>query len=168
MIEPNQINELKPLLCLDVDGVLIVQSEHPLPGYEPYPGRPYEYYSPNHGIWLESLLSYVEGCFITSHQVNLAVADLLKLPELPWLKPYVPVGGEKGILPEVAVDREYTARPTALVSDDNLPRLHGWANERNEQGIPTLIVGVETAAGLQKRHVSLLKGWLQHLGIAGV
>jgi hypothetical protein len=142
----------RPLLLLDVDGVLL-----PVPGtadpaglddvVEPVPGA---------RDWLAQLRERFDIAWATSwvELANRVVAPALDLPPLPAIPfsmdEHAPTPKLRSVIDAVG------DRPCAWVDDDMHEDANTWAAGRD---VPTLLVHVDGARGLDRQHVQLLLGW---------
>ena len=153
----------KPLLLIDVDGVLnpftaqVVPegfSEHRLKGARVL-------LSARHGDWLRELSADFDLTWATTWEAdaNTFIGPLIGLPELPFIGFSPPDPTYEGYtlkLPDVisfAGDR-----PLAWVDDDLSADVRYWSHWRRTQlGIPTLLVDVYPRIGLGAVHVERLR-----------
>lgn len=153
----------KPLLLLDVDGVLSPFpntpegfSEYRLFHGEEEPVR----LSPRHGDWLRELaavfdIAWASGWGEAANELLCPIFDLPPLPVIPLpAAPFEP----RDKLPAVAA---FTGeRPAAWVDDIVTVEARAWAAQRT---VPTLIVEVSAAAGLTREIVDELQAWRARL-----
>ena len=154
----------KPLLLLDVDGVL-----------NPFPRTPegfYEYklfagdedpvrLSARHGEWLRELGAIFEIVWASAwgEAANELLCPIFDLPPFPVV-PFPAVPFEpRDKLP--AVDAFARERTAAWVEDIVTEEARAWVAERT---VPTLIVEVNSASGLTREIVQELQGWEATLG----
>ncbi|MCR6489834.1 hypothetical protein M8542_44185 [Amycolatopsis sp. OK19-0408] len=120
--------------------------------------------NPEHGQWLRELVDHgAELVWATSWGVRAAewIAPRLGLPEMAVID--VPNDGPAfGWSPKVRPIREWVAdRPVAWLDDQFGGKEYGWAEYRREDdGIPTVIVSVGPALGLQRQHIDDVIVWL--------
>ncbi|ONI71153.1 hypothetical protein ALI144C_52510 [Actinosynnema sp. ALI-1.44] len=168
------------VVAVDVDGVLAIdpglvaggQALTKL-GYRPYEfdglspdGRPAVgtvWLNPAHGVWLRELLNWgAELAWATSWGVRAAdwIAPRLELPEMPVIE--VPNAGPAfGWSAKVGPILQWVAnRPLAWLDDQYGGKEYGWAEDRRDDGIPTLIVSVGAGRGLTRQHVDDVITWL--------
>ena len=153
----------KPLLLIDVDGVLnpftaqVVPegfSEHRLNGMRVL-------LSARHGIWLRELSAEFDLTWATTWEedANTVIAPLLGLSELPYIRFSPPDPTYEGYtlkLPDVIAF--VGDRPLAWVDDDLSADVRYWSHWRRTQlGIPTLLVDVYPRLGLGELHVERLR-----------
>jgi hypothetical protein len=154
---------MRPLLLLDVDGVLnpfggecpVDFTEHDLfPGEEPIRVNPV------HGSWIAELAREFDVTWATgwNDDANGFLAPLLGIPIFPVLAmpaaPFQP--GAK--VPVIAgfVQR----RPVAWIDDAHTVEARDWSSARAE---PTLLIPVSPAIGLTRRAVELALAWARNL-----
>lgn len=146
----------KPLLLLDVDGVLcpigpgpgehmhtLVVDEWPIVFSEALPSR------------LRRLSECFQLVWATSWEraANRALAPVLGLPELPFVS-FAGVSARRGRTWKLpAVRRFIRDRPIAWLDDELGHDAHQWAHRRLE---PTLLIDVNPAWGLAEAHVRVL------------
>jgi hypothetical protein len=151
---------LRPLLMLDVDGVLNPYAAPACPaGYQEldlFPGEEPVWLCSQHGPWLRELAVEFELVWATGWgaDANLVLAPLLRLPDLPVLAlPPAPFDPADKLPAVASFARD---RPLAWI-DDLLPAdADGWASSR---GVPTLLLGVDPAEGLTRPAVDQALGW---------
>jgi hypothetical protein len=153
----------KPLLLLDVDGVL-----HPYPdtpdGYDEHAFFPEDDETVRlarvHGDWLRDLCRSFDVTWASGwgEEANRLLAPFVGLTALPQV-PLPPIPFEPSAkVPAIAA---YAAgRPAAWVDDLLGPEAHAWAATRRE---PTLLVEVDPAVGLTRGAVDELVAWANAL-----
>ncbi len=157
----------KPLLFLDVDGVL---SLFGFPNDSPAPGRFHFVDGIAHCIGdrcggrVERLLERFDVVWATGweEKANEYLPRLLDLPDLQL--PVLSFGG-RAVFGSAhwkvdAVDEYAGDRPAAWIDDNLDETCHRWAEERDA---PTLLVDTESADGLQDQHVDELLEWAERL-----
>jgi hypothetical protein len=143
--------QLRPLLFLDVDGVMLPLGTGGRDGYEPARAGPYR-------VWISSalrraartLVDAFEVRWVTSwnHDANAHVAPLFDLPQLPVLD--VPAHHLKlGIVRACAP----AGRPLAWVDDRLAPEALQWARGRDSR---TLLLAPDANVGLLPAEVERL------------
>jgi hypothetical protein len=168
------------VVTIDVDGVLATDPalaggeqvlsglgyrSHEFDGLGP-DGRPAAgtvWLNPEHGQWLRELVDHgAELAWATSWGVRAAewIAPRLGLPEMSVIE--VPNHGPAfGWSPKVGPIGAWVAdRPVAWLDDQFGGKEYGWAEDRRDDGIPTVIVPVGPALGLQRQNVDDVITWL--------
>ena len=156
---------MKPLLLLDVDGVLNPFPECP-DGFEGHDFFPEDdepvRLARVHGEWLRELGGAFEVVWATGwgDEANSVLCPFFGLPEYAVVPmPPIPFGPEEKV-PAVA---EYAGeRPAAWVDDSIGEHARDWARSRLS---PTLLVSVDPARGLARDHVDELVVWAGGLGV---
>ena len=153
--------ELRPLLLLDVDGVLNPYPECP-EGYSEYEFFPDDdepvRLAQVHGDWLRELDSYFTMVWATGWgaDANRLLCPFYGLPELPMIP--LPQGKYE---PSVKVKRieDYVGkRATAWVDDVVTEEFRRWVVDRP---YPTLLVEVDHEVGLTRDAVDQLIAWAE-------
>jgi hypothetical protein len=172
----------RPILALDVDGVLAadphfitggVQALAAL-GYEPHhydglgpdgaPASGTVWLNAEHGIWLRELLARnVELVWATNWGARAAewIAPRLGLPDLPVVDVPNQAPGFGWSAKLGPIHRWAGARPLAWIDDQFGGKEPGWAEDRrHEDGIPTLIIQTDPGRGLLRRNIDEVIAWL--------
>jgi hypothetical protein len=148
------INKLtKPLLLLDVDGVLIpyAAQEHPA-HFRSYTllDEPV-WLAPCHGTWLQPLCDLFHIVWATGweHDANRLIAPILMLPAFPVIEFPRDAAGRFN---KFAIIAQIVPNHPFVWIDDELPaQAHLWAAQRP---IPTLLIDVDPAQGLSEEIVA--------------
>ena len=142
----------KPLLLLDVDGVLIaVPASSDDADAEPVLTLP-----PEASEWFAQLAEAFDLMWATTwaELANRVIAPHLGLPPLPAITfrmdDRVPTPKLRSVIDSVG------DRPCAWVDDDLHEDADTWAAGR---GTPTLLVHIDAARGMDRRHVDRLLHW---------
>lgn len=154
-----------PLLLVDIDGVLNPYAATTCPdGYTEYAVFPEDdqpmRIAKVHGEWLRELgesfdVVWASGWGFDAHT---RLSPILDIPELPWV-PFPPIPFEPAA--KVSAVGAYVGEHAAAWVDDRLvPAAWEWAESR---GVPTLLVPVDPAIGLIRRHVDELITWARSL-----
>lgn len=157
--------DLRPLLLVDVDGVL-----NPWHAVEcPAGFREYSFFtgdrvllSEGHGELLRSLSTSFELVWATAweHKANRLISPIIGLPELPVIE--FPLTGHDYVFRKLpAVIDSVGDRPCAWIDDEHQPAHYQWARDR---GVPTLIVDIDPAEGLTILVAEQLAEWAAALG----
>ncbi len=148
----------KPLLLLDVDGVLIPYAapEQP-PGFLQYTllGE-VVWLSPDHGALLRPLADRFQLMWATSweHDANRLIAPIVGLPVLPVIEFPRDASGRFPKFP--TIERLVANQPLVWIDDELTPTIHAWALRRR---IPTLLIDVDPAIGLTQDIVARIMGF---------
>lgn len=158
----------KPVLLLDVDGVLLVVGKRPPPGFEVLKAaKDRVFYCRQHGPWIRDLLKLADTYYLTSHQ-KMAHHDIgrhLKLPRLDWINYGAfqdTTIGERA----AAAQALFPNRGLVWVDDDFRDYEFEWADTRVANGNPTLLVKPDSERGLQYEHIVAIHNWLGRIASA--
>lgn len=152
----------RPLLLLDVDGVLQPVGRAVPPGYQRYEDEhSTAVLSPTHGDWLRELATSFDLVWATTwgSNANGAIGRRLGLPTLAHL--------ELGTLPRDgtrklgAVQAAVGDRPLAWIDDELYDDAEAWAATRSA---PTLLIRTAAGVGLTLPDVIRLTHFAQTLG----
>jgi hypothetical protein len=149
------MDERKPLLLLDVDGVLIpyAATEQPM-GFEQHLLLNEQVWlAPQHGTWLRPLCDRFELVWATGweHDANRLLAPILGLPPLPVIEFPRDADGRFAKLPTIT--RFTSGRPLVWIDDELTPAAHSWAASRMP---PARLIDVDPAIGLTEEIVALI------------
>jgi hypothetical protein len=149
---------VKPLLLLDVDGVLspFGGSMAP-PGFERTVIDGFQVtWSHRHAEWLDDLAFHFDLVWATTweHKANRAISPRLGLPQLPVVEFTSPRVGDTWKLTDVS--RYVGHRSMAWVDDELFLDAHRWADERQA---PTLPIQPRSSVGLTESHVIELEAF---------
>ena len=155
---------MRPLLLLDVDGVLNPFPECPT-GFEEHDFFPEDdepvRLARVHAEWLRELAATFDVAWATGwgDDANRLLGPFFGLPDCAVAPmPPIPFGPAEKVPAVAAFAGE---RPAAWVDDSIGPEAHEWASSR---GSPTLLVPVDPAGGLLRRHVDELLAWAGEVG----
>jgi len=162
-----------PVLLLDIDGVLLVMPEKnpgkcPGGGFVPAPPEydGYTFYNPTHSAWLNKLVLRMDAYYLSSHRGNSHkdIGQYLELPELDWIDywQYESSGQGKRI---VAASERFPGRPVAWIDDDHDGAAFAWAEHRNADEAPTLVIKPDSEQGLNCHHIQEVERWLGGLSL---
>ena len=156
----------RPLLLLDVDGVLNPLGVSDAPGFAAYwlgdpgtGGRVRVLLSPDHGRWLTALGDAFDLVWATSWEqdADLLIADLVGLRRgLPFIS-FTDQTGWTSKLPDVV--RFVGDRAVAWVDDQLGPEVHAWAAARDA---PTILLETDHRVGLTVEHIERLREFADH------
>lgn len=153
----------RPLLLMDVDGVLALRAPAPARYVEhtvvASTGSSFRVWlHPDHGRWLTSLAEHFDVIWATGWEQDAPrlLGDLLGVPHFPVLEftDRPRYGRRLSKLPDVR--RVVMDRPVAWVDDDFEPEATLWAANRTA---PTLLVQPSTHTGLLRKHVNELSAF---------
>jgi len=153
-------NDQRPLLLVDVDGVLNpwLATETPA-GFREYSFFPGErvLLSEGHGVLLRELACSFELVWATAweHRANRLICPAIALPELPVIE-FPLAGTDFGFRKLPSVIESVGDRACAWIDDEHHPAHYDWARERD---VPTLIVDIDPAVGLTAGVAADLAGW---------
>lgn len=155
MSAPVRSPAVRPLLLLDVDGVLQPVGRSVPPGFQRLDGDHAQVVLRlEHGTWLRDLAERFDLVWATTWAAaaNPAIGVPLGLPPLPHV--------DLGILPrhgtrKLGAVRDHVGdtRSVAWVDDELYEDAHAWAAER---AAPTLLVRPRASVGLTAEHVAAL------------
>jgi hypothetical protein len=155
---------VKPLLLVDVDGVLCPYFEgDPLPGYEciDAEGTPV-WVCRQHGHWLNDLTGWFDLVWATTWESDAArlLAPVLGLPDMPVIEFTSSMVTDSWKLDDIA---SYVGDRAFAWVDDEIGRdVDAWAVER---GIPSLLLRVDGTIGLTEADFDALRMWgVEQLG----
>lgn len=153
----------KPLLLLDVDGVLCPIG--------PGPGEPMRtvvledfpfIFSEQLPVRLSTLAEQFTLVWATSWEqdANQLLAPALGLPDLPFISFAGPPARPGHTWKLAAVRRFVGHRPMAWIEDELGHDAHAWAQKRSQ---PTLLLDINPSWGLAQAHVNALIKFADHL-----
>ncbi len=152
---------MKPLLLLDVDGVLNPYAAPACPpGYAEhdfFAGEEPVRLCAAHGSWLRELAGRFELIWATGWgaEANRLLAPLLEVPELPVITfPSIPFEKLPGVIAYAG------ERPLVWIDDEHSAKDHAWAAERRS---PTLLIAADPAEGLTRLAIDQALAWARQL-----
>jgi hypothetical protein len=161
---------LRPLLLIDVDGVLnpFVAGGVVPDGFDEYRIDGMRVLlAARHGDWLRSLAVDFELVWASTWEAdaNRHIGAVLELPPLPhiafgaaeawdqsWTRKLPAVGAFAG------------DRPLAWIDDRFGADERRWADDRSARSIPTLLVQTDGTVGFTENEVSILRDFASHFG----
>jgi hypothetical protein len=167
----------KPLLLVDVDGVLNPYAAKPTRRPEGYTTRHVHsgpdgsrwsdkgirvWLNPAHGPMLLALTGLVDLVWATAweHDANSLIAPAIGLPELPVIefprRDSYPFGQ---IFKRDDVEQYVGGRAFAWLDDDFEPGDLEWAKTRTEGGSPTLLLHIDPKVGIVQQDVNQVAEW---------
>lgn len=159
-------DDRRPLLLIDVDGVLNPYAARGLPaGFTRHTlGGFRVLLATQHGQWLNELRGDFElvWCTTWEEQANSLIGPVLGLPRLPVIKVNDSAGyrGYTWKLP--AVQAAVGDRPLVWLDDDLGQDARAWARERNTR-VATRLLIPQASAGLAPQHIIALKSFAAKL-----
>jgi hypothetical protein len=159
-VRPDEADRLRPLLLVDVDGVLNPWAAERCPaGYCEYGFFPGErvLLSASHGEMLASLATSYELVWATAwqHEANRLICPTFALPDLPVIE-FRLTEPDFCFRKLPAVIEAVGDRACAWIDDEHQPDHYDWAARR---GVPTLIVDIDPAEGLTGEVGEQLAQW---------
>jgi hypothetical protein len=150
---------VKPILLLDVDGVLNPFPDTP-EGYSEYnffaeDDEPIRLNS-RHAEWLQELAEIFDIAWVSAwgKAANELICPIFGLPSFPVVVLPPPPFEPHEKVPAVAAFTEQ--RPAAWLEDDVTPEARAWAAQRT---VPALVLEVNPATGLTGDVVDELRAW---------
>jgi hypothetical protein len=145
----------KPLLLLDVDGVLIPHAAPKQPvGFFRYTllGEPV-WLSPGHGAWLRPLCEQFQLVWASGweHEANRLIGPILGLPPLPVIEFPRDAAGRFTKFP--TIQRMVADKPLIWIDDELTAEVYTWATHRPA---PTLLIDADPAIGLTHETVAVI------------
>ena len=149
----------KPLLLLDVDGVLIPYAARERPaGFLTYTLLGEDVWlAAQHGAWLLPLCERFQLVWATGweHEANRLIAPILGLPTLPVIEFPRNADGRFTKLP--IITRFAAGRPLVWIDDELTQAAHAWAAARTP---PACLIDVDPAIGLTEEIVARIAAFM--------
>jgi hypothetical protein len=148
----------RPLLLLDVDGVLLVVRSAVGDDEDSLDAEPTLH--PEAGAWLAELARAFDLAWATTWEelANRTIAPALGLDPLPAIEfdmaRHLPTPKLPGVIAWVG------DRACAWIDDDLHHDAYTWAAGR---AVPTLLVRVDMTTGMERRHVDELLAWAKEI-----
>lgn len=155
---------MKPLLLLDIDGVLCPYDSAWPNELERIPGHRYAFYNPRHSIYLKELAGIYDLAWASMwmNDANVVLAPLYDLEPLPFVNFTARFSYDKFKTAQTfkldAVQRFVEDRPMVWVDDDFYKDAFRWARERNET-IPSHLIHTDPTIGLDHEMIQELREW---------
>lgn len=163
----------KPLLGLDVDGVLnVINRSQNHKTYDIFKAGPFWIrFRRELPDWLDRLVDHYHlvWCTMWDHNANL---DLTERLDLPWL-PFIPCWDAQDDVAEwhglpvhtkvPCIDKHIQDLPFAWVDDSFLKGDFAWADWRDDNLAPTKLLQIDPRMGLLEHHVDKLIAWAEKI-----
>jgi hypothetical protein len=165
----------RPAMLLDIDGVFFPLRElsellnEPVKyssGFVEHPQYKVVAYNPAHGEWLNRIhqnsadMYWISDWRSDSHHI---IGQHFKLPELDWINTDGYNDRKSAGQRRLAITALFGDRPLVWLDDLIRPAERKWGRERNEAGVPTLLVKPNAREGLQPRQMRRIDKWLERL-----
>jgi hypothetical protein len=150
-------NPEKPLLLVDVDGVLNALGD-------PVRARLGKFgvsLNPEHGPWLLAFADRMTLTWATmwEHDANRLVGPVVGLPELPVVE-FGNTFSDADTFKLADVAAFVGDRAFVWLDDDLFEDAFEWERARNAAGLPTLLVKTDRMLGLQRSDLDKVEAWL--------
>jgi hypothetical protein len=160
----------KPVILLDIDGVLRLASNGPDSFPDGYEGdaryRGIFGINPSHGDWIRKHQTHADFYYLTIHREHASqvIGEALQLPEFDWV-PFDPRANRKPKPGEpywrgVAASYFFPERPIAILDDEAGEQGRQWAEARVQTEAPTLLITPDRHKGLESAHIRQVEHWL--------
>jgi hypothetical protein len=149
----------RPLLLLDVDGVLNPYPPDPPVGFTDhylFPGEEPVRVNPAHGAWITEAGEILDIAWATAwnEEANELLAPLLGIAPLPVVTMPAPPFDPSEKVPRIAAYAQ--DRPAAWIDDIHTGHAHRWAAERE---VPTLLITADPMVGLTRESIDRVIAW---------
>ena len=154
----------RPVLFLDIDGVLCpfgIQAESQ---YEPIPNHEFALWCPEHTEWLRELRESYELVWATfwEREANKVLSPLHELGTLPYIEFEFDLSTFRDYAktPKLAsIQRWAGNHPCVWIDDDLQEDAFTWASERDKV-TPTLLIQTDPSEGLNESVMDQLREWV--------